>query len=193
MTMRKYMIASLCALFIFLMAACGGGAEEVANSGGAAPAQDVSGDIIGQMNGDIDGEAFTVYFLKRDFGDGVIQSTAQFDDWRHLFGEIKVSASAHQTSMLGWTGTMSFGFSLDDDLKIVSPSGAPEMTYFESLTKGFNMSEGTLELTEIDWVNDDIITVKGSFGGTFTNPINQDKKEINGTFVIDEVRRIEEL
>ena len=143
------------------------------------------GGITGVVNAVIDGEPLTVHTFQVEAGQPELTNTAYWEDWRDLGIGISVDVSAHTEARVGisaWEDAFSFDLDLSDDLEYRDYGGVPDMTYFESLRNPYRMSEGSLELTEAAFVDDETLRLSGSFEGTFSSPLGEGDKEISGTF-----------
>jgi len=157
-------------------------------TGEALPRPAQNGDITGVVHGVMDGEPFTVHTYLLEAGLPELSNTAYWEDWRGLGIGISVDVSAHVEAGIGfsaWDGALSFEFDLSDDLELLDYGEVPDIGYFESLRSPYRMSDGSLELTRVEFVDDATLRIAGNFEGIFSSPLGEGEKEISGSFAID--------
>lgn|SRR5690625_1174719 len=145
------------------------------------------GVATGYLTGQVDGEPFTVYSILDDeiLSNGGPTNSAQWEDRRNLGMHIQVDIGLYESSFLKWNGAFSLELQLTGDLELVQYDDVPDITYFRTLTQGFRMTSGSLELSEATWVDDETLRLSGSFAGIFRSPISGEEVEIAAEFVVE--------
>lgn len=164
-----------------------GGAQEPAEPE-LLPRPVETGDPSGVMTGFIDGEEFTLHTFLVQAGMPELSNTAYWDDWRSLGIGMGVGLSAHETAGISgsaWNGAIVLDFDLSADLEHEQWDEVPDVGYFESLANPYSMTEGTLELTDIEFVDEETLRFSGSFSGTFSAVMSDHTMEISAEFRID--------
>lgn len=151
------------------------------------------GDPTGVLSGTIDGEEFILHSFLVESGLPEPTNTAYFEDWRSIGAGISVDIMTQREPAIGTTamrGAVVLDLALTSDLTLSNDGDVPDITYFESITNGYRMTEGTLELTEVSWVDEATLALSGSFAGVFTNAMTQETTHIAAMFSIGWISQV---
>lgn len=151
------------------------------------------GDATGVLSGTIDGEEFILHSFLVESGLPEPTNTAYFEDWRSIGAGISVDIMTQREPAIGTTamrGAVILDLALTSDLTLSNDGDVPDITYFESITNGYRMTEGTLELTEVSWVDEATLALSGSFAGVFTNAMTQETTHIAAMFSIGWISQV---
>lgn len=152
------------------------------------PPPTAAGDPTGLMTGLIDGEEFTLHTFLVEAGEAELTNTAYWEDWRGMGIGITVSVSAHESAGVGlgvWSGAITLDINLSAELGVQQWSELPDVGYFEAISNPYGMTEGTLEVDEVQLVDEETLRLSGRFDGTFTAAVSGDEKHIMAEFWFD--------
>lgn len=136
------------------------------------PADPVAPDwATGVITAEVDGKSVTVYTLLTDDHAGGQDSTATWQD-QLVVDHVRVDLTGHPTrNVLDYNGAITVEVALDAALSqkpIMDEGNKPfKVVYWESLTRSYLMQEGSVEVDEAVFIDEDTIHIKGTFAGTF--------------------------